>query len=419
MRIVILTMGTRGDVQPYVALGAGFQRAGHHVRVAAPEPYEAFVTAYGLDFAPLAGDPVQLVRGLVDEAGFNPLRSVQVMTKYVLSIAVEVMQNAWKACQDADAILSSFLMINAGHEVARLRSVPDFSAQLFPVFTPTQAFPSPAFPSLPWGSVYNRLTHAVFAQVFWQGGRLAYRMIRRRLPDMPAHLHWPFAASDRGPTPTLYGFSPLVIPPPSDWGSAIHVTGYWFLDAGSEWQPPAALVDFLESGPPPVYVGFGSMVTRDADRLTRIVVEALAQSDQRAVLLGGWSDLGGDHLPDRVFKIEAAPHDWLFPRMAAVVHHGGAGTTGAALRAGVPQVVVPFTADQPFWGERVRALHVGPPPINRKRLTADRLADCIRFAVADPAVRSGALALGERIHAEDGVGNAVRVVEQAAAAFPA
>lgn len=417
MRIVILSMGTRGDVQPYIALGLGFQRSGHRVRIAAPEAYEAFVTSHGLDFAPLAGDPTQFIRSLVDDAGHNPLRVMRVMLDFGLPIGVEVMQRSWAACQDADVVLSSFLMLYAGHTIAHQRNLPHFSAQMFPVFTPTRAFPSPAFPIKAWGAAYNRLTHAVLTQFYRGGNEFGYRLIKKRLQGLPTTLKWPFSASVNPPTPTLYGFSPLMIPPPADWNADVHVTGYWFLDSNDGWQPPDALVHFLDAGTPPIYIGFGSMVTRDADKLTRIVVEALAKSGQRAVLAGGWGVLGADQLPESICHLDSAPHDWLFPRMAAVIHHGGAGTTGAALRASVPQLIVPFAADQPFWGDRVHRLGVGVPPIPSKQLTVDSLTNAIHSLVNDVSLRQHASQLGDRICAEDGVANAVRIVEQTVAQY--
>jgi sterol 3beta-glucosyltransferase len=196
------------------------------------------------------------------------------------------------------------------------------------------------------------------------------------------------------------------------------VTGYWFLDHPPDWQPPADLVDFLESGPPPIYVGFGSMPSRDPEKICRIVLHALRQSGQRGVIATGWEGLSQSDLPDEVFVIEAVPHDWLFPRMAAVVHHGGAGTTGAGLRAGVPNIVVPISNDQPFWARQVKALGAGPAPIPRKRLTADRLAHAISVAVTDESIRKRAAELGETIRAEDGVVNAVRIINQTLGGSP-
>jgi len=213
-----------------------------------------------------------------------------------------------------------------------------------------------------------------------------------------------------GDCPILYGFSPAVVPTPTDWPAFVHPTGYWFLDAPRDWRPPVALSAFLAAGPPPVYVGFGSMRNRQPQVVTALVVEALERAGQRGVLHSGWDGLAELRLPETIFPVDSIPHDWLFPRMAAIVHHGGAGTTAAALRAGRPAVVVPFFADQPFWARRVYELGVGPYPLPRARLTAARLADAITAAVYDPTMLERAVALGERLRAEDGVSEAVRVL---------
>jgi sterol 3beta-glucosyltransferase len=411
MHITILAYGSRGDVQPYVALGLELRRAGHEVRLAAPGPFEAFVANHGLEFAPLPGDPPQLARELV-KAGWNGPRIARAIAEYILPLVVQAQADVSRACRGADAIIHSFLMTMSGHEAALELDVPEISALIFPVFTRTAAFPNMMFPELPLGGIYNRLTHDFFTRSFWQGGRLVYGWVRRKHPHLPPLSMWPFSASEGQQPPVLYGFSPHVIPRPDDWGDNVHVTGYWFLDVAPGWQAPDELLDFLEAGPPPVYVGFGSMIADEMRKLTGIALDALAQTGQRGLLLAGWGGLGGEDLPGHVFKIDFAPFDWLFPRMAAIVHHGGAGTTAAALRAGVPAIVVPFTSDQPFWGRRVYRLGVGPKPIPRKKLTAAKLAAAIRSATGDQAMRRRAVELGRRIRAEDGVARAVEVVER-------
>jgi UDP:flavonoid glycosyltransferase YjiC (YdhE family) len=210
----------------------------------------------------------------------------------------------------------------------------------------------------------------------------------------------------------LYGYSPAVIPKPSDWNGQAHVTGYWFLDPVDDWTPPADLGEFLQAGAPPIFIGFGSMSTSNPAATTQLIVQALARTPQRAVLLSGWGGLHASDLPDTIYLLESAPFAWLFPRMAAVVHHGGAGTTSAGLRAGVPSIVIPFFADQPFWGRRVADLGVGPAPIPFKQLTPDRLARAIESAVTDQAMQQRATELGSTIRAEDGIAQAVRVIEQ-------
>jgi sterol 3beta-glucosyltransferase len=192
----------------------------------------------------------------------------------------------------------------------------------------------------------------------------------------------------------------------------VHITGYWFQDALPEWKPPGDLEAFLDNGEPPVYVGFGSMSGRSPETLAAIVLEALAMSGRRGLLLTGWGGMQVMKVPENVFVISAAPHNWLFPRMAAVVHHGGAGTTAEGLRAGVPSVIVPFIVDQPFWGSRVNALGVGPEPIPAKNMTADKLAEAIRVATSDQDMKRRAAELGKAIRAEDGLANAERIVKQ-------
>ena len=210
----------------------------------------------------------------------------------------------------------------------------------------------------------------------------------------PAPFWGPFASLQRQEQTILYGYSPQVLPPPKDWDDFIHVTGYWFLEPPAGWEPPVDLVNFLQSGPPPVYIGFGSMVNSKPEETTDLVLQALARIGQRGVLSAGWGGLKKEDLPETVFMIGSIPFSWLFPQMAAVVHHGGAGTTSIGLWAGIPSIVTPFMGDQPFWGQRVYELGVGPRPIPRQRLTVDRLAESIRCAVSDTAMRKRAARLG-------------------------
>jgi UDP:flavonoid glycosyltransferase YjiC (YdhE family) len=204
-----------------------------------------------------------------------------------------------------------------------------------------------------------------------------------------------------------------VISKPSDWHNT-HVTGYWFLDAAPDWTPPSDLVDFLQAGSPPVYIGFGSMGNRNPEETADLVLQALAKTGQRAIMLSGWSGMRKENLPDSAYLIDSIPHSWLFPRVAAVVHHGGAGTTAAGLRAGVPTVIIPFFGDQGFWGQQVADLGVGTEPIPRKQLTAQRLAQAIQTAVTDQMMRQRAAALGAKIREEDGIASAVAVIQEIA-----
>ncbi len=409
MRITLLTYGSRGDVEPFVALGAGFIRAGHSVRLTAPVKFEQLALPHGIDFVGLPGDPDTLVQDLVDKAGKNYLRMIRTMSKFVVPIAVGVLDQVQSACEDTDIIIHSFLLTNAGHEIAREKSIPDFSAQFFPVFSTTAEFPGIVFPDLPLGNLYRRLTHEFITQTYWQGSRVLYRWIRRSNPHLSPLTDWAFAERSERRTPILYAFSPHVLPPPADWGEDVHVTGYWLTD-DPDWHPPKKLLEFLDTDSKPIAISFGSTSTSNPERIAAILREALALSGQRAVIVGADNHLSD--LPGTVFQLDSAPYSWVFPRMSVVIHHGGAGTTGAGLMAGVPNVVIPFTSDQPFWGHRVHSLGAGPKPIPAKKLTAQTLAKSIVTAVSDQDMRARAKAIGARIRAEDGVSRTIDIVQK-------
>ena len=365
---------------------------------------------------PLAGDPDELSR-LFNDAGSNVYRMVRSMQKHIFQIAPDVVKGVRKATQGADLLVHSFAFTTGGHSYARELGIADVSVQLFPAFAPTRAFPAigAAAGKPGW---FNYFSHWFSTQVFWHGGNAGYYRLRRSAPaDFPARLYWPFAQSaDRPATPLIFAFSPVVIPKPDDWNMPhIHLPGYFFLDQ-PDYQPAEALRRFLEAGDPPVCITFGSMVNREAGRITRAALEAAQITGSRAIFLTGWGGWKPDLAPGRTLFLEAVPHDWLFPRCRAVVHHGGAGTTAAGLRAGVPSILVPHAADQPFWGRQVAAIGAGPKPIPVGRLTAETLAAALDQANSD-AIRRRARETGDLIRSEDGAGQAAALIEDHAARF--
>jgi len=419
MHITLLTYGSRGDVQPLLALALGLQKAGHTVRLAGPGRFADFVSGHGVPFAALAGDPAEIsIR--FNDAGANPVRMVSGIRDYVYEIAPQMTRDARAALEGADLAVHTFLFTTGGHTFARQMGIPDVSVQTFPMFAPTRDFPNPSMAGIPPGPL-SYFSHWFATQVYWYGGNTGNPRFSKQYPDdFPAKLYWPFRKVDDRPlTPLLMAVSPTVLPRPADWTSPhIHVPGYFFLDEPG-YTPPPILADFLAAGEPPVCVSFGSMVHKDAERIGRAVLGALARTKQRGVILTGWGGWTPEHLPDGVLTLDAVPHAWLLPRCAAVVHHGGAGTTAAGLRAGVPSVVVPFAGDQPFWAKRVAALGAGPAPIPIKRLDADSLAAALECALGDGSItmRRRAAEVGEKVRAEDGVGNAVRLIEACAENF--
>jgi UDP:flavonoid glycosyltransferase YjiC (YdhE family) len=413
MRIVIIAPGSRGDVQPYLELGSGLQNAGHFIRLVTHSNFESLVRSYGIEFWSFGND----VQGAVESSEMRALTEKGNFLLLMAKMAQEARREALRfaegglsAAQGMDLVLAGIGGIFIGTAIAEKLGIPLVQAYVFP-FTPTRDFSSVLTPTLP--AALNRISHHLARQLMWQGFRSADTIARKQVLSLPAaSFLGPFHSKATHEMPVLYGFSPSVIPAPSDWDDGIHITGYWFANGSIDWQPPAALLNFLGSGSPPLYVGFGSMSNRDPEQTADLVIRAVTLAKQRAVLLSGWAGLKKADLPDSIFMIDSVPHAWLFPRVSAVVHHGGASTTAAGLQAGVPSVIIPFFGDQPFWGQRIAALGVGPNPIPRKRLTAENLAEAIRAVTGDEGMRQRAAALGRRIQTENGIRSAVEIFDR-------
>ena len=400
-------------MQPYVALGAGLQRAGYPVGVLTSQDFQPLVTAHGLAFYDLGGNIQAVTQGmqhLLEQGNF--LKILSRMQGAAQELALQAVKNGLPACQGSQLIISGLGGLFVGLALAEKLGLPLIQAYLYP-FTPTREFPCVLTPLPQWRLTTwaNPLSHRLGQQMMWQATRPADNKARREVLGLPpAPLFGPFSSTTAAPL--IYGYSPQVIPRPGDWGDNQQVTGYWFLDPPASWQPPPALVDFLQNGPPPVFVGFGSMGSQKPEQTTALILQALAQTGQRGVLLSDWNGFRSKALPESVFLTDPVPYAWLFPQMTAVVHHGGAGTTAAGLAAGAPSILAPFMGDQPFWAQRVHQLGVGPKPIPRRRLTVEHLSAAIHIAVTDDTMRAAAARLGERIREEDGVARAVAVIQQ-------
>jgi sterol 3beta-glucosyltransferase len=329
-------------------------------------------------------------------------------------VAVQVATTSLAACEGSDVIVSGLGGLFVGYAIAEKLAVPFVPAYLYP-FSPTREFPGvlTPVPQTPLTTWANALSHHVTQQLLWQSSRSADVAVREQVLGLEPSGFWgPFAAMAGADGLSLYGYSQHVIPVPHDWSTQNHVTGYWFLEPSVEWRPPPELVAFLVAGPPPVYIGFGSMGSKNPEAMADVVLESLRRTNQRGVLSTGWGGLKTNDLPGSVFMVGSIPHAWLFPRMAAIVHHGGAGTTAAALSAGVPSIVTPVMGDQSFWARRFSELGVGPRSVPRRQLTVERLGKAIETAISDEPMRAKSAALGEQIRAEDGLSVAVRLIEQ-------
>ncbi len=396
---MIIAPGSRGDVQPCVALGRGLATDGDCVRILAAPRFRSLVERHGLTFAPLSADPAEILASAAGQAWTSPGKFLSGLREVLRPVLAQLLADTHAGTTGADLILAPTLGFLGTHLAAHL-DVPHAELHYQPS-VPTRSFAHPLLPRAehlgPWA---RQLSFRAVDALAWH--LLGPEIDRWRTET----LHLP-AAGMRGPrrrSPVLCGFSSAVVPRPPDWPAHVHVTGYWFLDQGP-WHPDARLRDFLAAGPPPVYVGFGSMRPAEAAKTFEVVRTSLRRAGLRGLLAteGGFD-------ADDLLTVADVPHDWLFPRTAAVAHHGGAGTTAAALRAGVPSLVCPVFSDQPYWGERVSRLSAGPKPLPLKGLDADVLTARLRELTGNPLFRRGAQYTGARLRAEDGVAHAVSVL---------
>lgn len=431
-RIAITTIGTVGDVQPFVALALTLRRRGFDVVLATSDDFESFIRSYGIEFASLGGD----VQAFLRQSQFD-----SAMTKNVVlhapgllrdgqKILREASRRAWLMAQDADAIVcqnnTSFSL-----DIAEARGIPALITAFQPL-SPTNEFPyleyglEPIDPQLyrfsrePFAKspaidpVINKLSYTVqkVQQAYWDFPR---DRLRRALGLKPKKRTL-FDTGKRSQIPVLHAYSASISPAPGDWADNNIITGFWRLDDLSGWKPSPAFQDFLSKGDAPVYLGFGSM-SFGAQRNTEIITRALKMWGGRAVIGKGWGGVKEEALPDTVFVVDRAPHTELFKYVKAVVHHGGAGTTHTGLYASRPSFAVPQFFDQPYWGRRLYELGVGPQPVRLRKLTPHILAGALDDLTSTPSYARAAEALGEKLKLEDGTNLAVDVIEETIAGY--
>jgi UDP:flavonoid glycosyltransferase YjiC (YdhE family) len=401
--ITLLAGGTRGDVQPYVALGIGLRDAGYRVRVAAHDAFASLVSVWGFEFVSLGENPSDLfyraehldaLRG-----GKNPLDSLRASFAYwraARPVYAELVQNAWRATQGSDALLFGLPTFWAG-ALANALQIPGIAAFMQPL-TPTRAFPCPLLPfSKSLGAIGNRLSYAVcFALMHW-AWRDALRAWRK-------NFHIARDTASPRTAPTLYAFSEQLVPRPNDYPASHKIVGFWFLPERA-WTPSAELESFLRAGDAPIYVGFGSAQTGEVNRLRALLRDTQRATGLRFLIQRALAD---ENLPRAAFcAVGDVPHAWLFPRVRAVIHHGGAGTTAAAARAGIPQLAVPMYLDSHFWGARVYACGMSPRPLPETKLSSGALTDALEQILADKSMRTRAQTIASAMSRQDGVTSAV------------
>ncbi|KAL0284209.1 UNVERIFIED_CONTAM: Sterol 3-beta-glucosyltransferase UGT80A2 [Sesamum angustifolium] len=396
LQIVMLIVGTRGDVQPFVAIGKRLQDYGHRVRLATHSNFKEFVLTSGLEFYPLGGDP-KVLAGWPSEI---PVQRNQMK---------EIIYSLLPACKEpdidsgipfkADAIIANPPAYGHTH-VAEALKIPIHIFFTMP-WTPTSEFPHPL--SRVKQSAGYRLSYQIVDSLIWLGIRDMINDVRKKKLKLRPVTYLSGSQGSESDIPYGYIWSPHLVPKPQDWGPKVDVVGFCFLDLATNYEPPESLLNWLKAGPKPIYIGLFK-----PEKMTQIIVEALEITKQRGIINKGWGGLGElAEEKDFVYLLDNCPHDWLFLQCAAVVHHGGAGTTAAGLKAACPTTIIPFFGDQPFWGDRVHARGVGPPPIPVDEFSLQKLVDAIKFML-DPKVKESAVELAKAMENEDGVTGAVK-----------
>ncbi|KAJ4799432.1 Sterol 3-beta-glucosyltransferase [Rhynchospora pubera] len=411
LNVAMLVVGTRGDVQPFIAFAKRLQEYGHNVRLATHINFRKFVKSAGVDFYPLGGDPRIMAGYMARTKGFllSGPTEISIQRKQLK----EIIYSLLPACTEPDldtgvpfraqAIIANPPAYGHAH-VAEALGVPLHIFFTMP-WTPTNDFPHP-FARVPQSAAY-RLSYLIVDLLVWWGIRGYVNEFRKRKLKLPPIAYFSTYHGSISHLPTGYMWSPQLVPKPADWGSQVDVVGYCFLNLGPKYQPPRELVEWIEQGTKPIYIGFGSIPLDDEKNITAIILEALKETGQRGIIGRGWGSLGSlSEVPVDVYLLDDCPHDWLFPRCAAVIHHGGAGTTATGLRAGCPTTIIPFFGDQFFWGDRIHAKGLGPAPIPISELTVECLISAIKFML-EPEVKLHAMELAREIENEEGVANAV------------
>ncbi|MCB1195066.1 glycosyltransferase family 1 protein [bacterium] len=413
MNITILTLGTRGDIVPFVALACALKKD-HSVTIVTNSNFESFITGKGIKFAPLSFDFRQFLNSpegkkIIEGNVIQNLKSIKTTFRPLIK---SILDDAWNASQDSDMLIYHPVIL-AGSHIAERLDIPAVMATYWPFITPTREFPIPYFPNLNLGGFLNWCSYylLVFQMLPYQNIINTWREKSLGLPPRSVFKTNPICGGH--PIYNLYFYSPHVIPTPKDWPPTAFATGYWFLKNDETWQPPLELTDFLNAGEPPIYVCFGSMTSRNAEKLTRCIVSALKKTNQRGIIASGWGGLQDcDKYSETFFAVDEVPYDWLFPKVKALIHHGGSGTLAYGLRSGKPSIVCPFFSDQPFWGETIKKIGVGPPPIRQKDLSEEKLISAINEILRNPEYTAKATDLGEKIRSENGLDRAVQFISQ-------
>lgn len=416
MKISIIAPGSLGDVLPFIALGSGLMNAGYAVNIITHKVFKDLVQNNGLIFSPLSGNPFQIINQPNEswlEEYNNPLNFINGLFNAMTPLMHDVLVDSYESSKNADLILSSEFGLFFAYNICEKLNIPLVQTYLKPI-NRTRAFFNALIPkSLPINNQYiNYCSHLIFEKLFWSYSKSTINDLRQNilgLPKVPRKGPFPILAENK--VPVLYGYSPSIIPKPSDWGNHINITGYWFLKHNRNWKPDPSLLSYIDSGPPPIFFGLGSLDFGITKGIKNIIYEFGNNQPYRMIIQSKSLDKSKINANKIYLCSEFVPHDWLFPKMSILIHHGGAGTTGQALSSGIPSIVLPFTADQPFWGDLIYKLGVGPKPVPIKKIDYKGLSNLIIFSINNQFFYDNANNIQKNIQHEKGINSAVKIIE--------
>ena len=421
MKFALIATGTRGDVQPFVALGLGLKAVGMEVKIVTHAVFEEFVTSYGLGFYPLPGNVGAVLGGAkmveVAKRGGKAKDFLQLLSEHITPLTEQILRAIGEAVQTADCLIASNWNLYHAHYHAVYFNKPLIMASVNPTGA-TRQFQNYLFKPAPWWipigrKFLNRLSHRFIEENYFKSQLPIWQKAWQNIYGASLPEKYGKAAFNQRSSLMLYGYSPSILPKPNDWEPHQQPTGYWFLPSAGSVPIPDGLETFLNASPKPLYIGFGSMNAAFEKQNLKMAYEALKKTGQRAIMLGSAANAPqAPDLEEYIFILKSVPFEWLFPQTAGVIHHGGAGTTALGLRSGVPNFIVPFIYDHRFWGDRVEAAGIGPKPIAINQLTADKLAAAIRQVMGNQKMQQKAAQMGEKICDEDGVQTAVKAIFQ-------
>jgi len=417
-RILLLTIGTRGDVQPFVALGKALVARGHTVSVCTTSRFERFVTSQGLQYHYLNDELLALMdtamagAATTAQSTWGLIKTFARLKKRSAAIQAQTLVESWEAAKtfQPDIIIAHPKAMAASH-IAEKLAIPSCLVLLVPMLQPTAAFPNPVLPAWRLGGTYNKLSHQLTNWALFRYAKAPLNTFRTETLKLPRIAKGNEVLYGRAPQtlPNLCAISPSLLPRPADWPDAIQMTGFWFLSATNSTPPSESLQQFLQAGEPPLYIGLGSMPVLREPTLLKTIQQALTHNSQRAIIqVPNTQDFAAIPQPATVLLTqEALPHGWLFPQMQGIWHHGGIGTTAAALQAGQPSFITPVIADQPFWGRHIHQRALGPAPVPFKRLTKAKLITAFQQL---SHYQANAEKLAQAIAEEDGIATAIRLL---------